>query len=224
MDRPIHQRPLETERNLGDEDVVTGPEWACLKPLSWGAIIAGSLVAIAVGSLLNALGIGIGLAAFTTNTTGLTTLTVSGTLWLVVSTFIAMFVGGVVAGMLVRCYYRSFGGALHGFLVWSLASLLTVLIIGSVAVPTVSGLTQGAASNPAITTPGTVPDIRSAVNYPERSRAEGVRYNPRTDTVVTSRETERAINYAGHISLASFFVLLVGLVGALVGGRVGVIR
>lgn len=221
MDRPTssHERSVH-DRHVMDETVPVGPEWACLKPVSWGAIIAGALSAIAVGSLLNALGIGIGLAAFTTNQTGLTTLTVGGTLWLIVSTFIAMFVGGVIAGMLVRCFYRSFGGALHGFIVWALASLLTFLIIGSVAVPTVSGLTQGASSNPAITNPA---NVSSPMGYSQRPGMEGVHYNPRTDAVVTSRDTEKAINYAGHVSLASFFVLLVGLIGAVIGGRVGVV-
>lgn len=205
MDRPVVHETV-------------GPEWASLKPLSWSSIIAGSIVAITIGALLNALGIGLGLSAFTTNESGVTTFAFGGILWLLVSTFLAMLIGGLLAGMLVRGTYKSFGGSLHGFLVWSLASLLSLILIGSVAVPTVAGIAQGAASNPALAS--STPDIREeSSGYLRRGDTT---YNPRSDTISTSTTKQKAINVAGGISLVSFFALLLGLLGAILGGHVGV--
>lgn len=186
------------------------------KRLSWAAIFAGAVAAIAVSALLTNLGIGLGLAAFSTQS-GAMTYAVSGILWLIVSTFIAMSVGGLIVGILVRTYYnyQSFDGFLHGFLVWSLASILAFLLITSVVVPPLAAIASGAASNPALVT-----QARNASNNPAPAAITQDRTG--TERISTTPETEKSVNYAGGLSLLTFFLLLIGLAGALIGAQVGV--
>ncbi len=192
------------------------PEWARLKIISWKAIIAGTVAAISVGLLLNTLGIGIGLAAFTTSESGALTYAISGILWLIISTFIAMTIGGLVVGMLVRTDYKSFGGALHGFLVWGLSSILLFLLTSMVIIPTVAEIAHGAASNPAL--------INQAQADSRPASHVMVTYNSRTDTktISTSVNTQKSLNFAGGFSLLFFFASLMGLIGAIIGAKVGV--
>ncbi|OBX26004.1 hypothetical protein LX77_00306 [Gelidibacter algens] len=111
--------------------------------ISWGAIIAGALTALAVVTMLNLLGLGIGLSTIdpmSANDTfkGLGT----GTLiWLALSNLAALFVGGMVAGRMSGFPSQKDGG-LHGFLAWALYAVISFLMITSAVGSMVNGVSS----------------------------------------------------------------------------------
>lgn len=111
--------------------------------VSWGAIIAGALTAFAVVTMLNLLGLGIGLSTIDPMTendpfSGLGT----GTLiWLGLSNLAALFVGGMVAGRMSG-YPSQKDGGLHGFLAWALYAVVSFLLITSAVGSMVNGVSS----------------------------------------------------------------------------------
>lgn len=111
---------------------------AAIKRVSWGAIFAGTVVAVVVQLMLNALGVGFGMSALDpTAANPFSGLGLGTILWLIISTLIALFAGGWVAGRLAGIPRRA-DGAIHGFIAWGLATLVTLYLITS-AVTTVVG-------------------------------------------------------------------------------------
>jgi len=111
--------------------------------ISWGAILAGTLTALAVVSMLNLLGLGIGFSTIdpmtendTLNGLGMGTL-----IWLGLSNLVALFVGGMVAGRMSG-YPSISDGALHGFLSWALFTLVSFFLITSAIGTMVNGMSS----------------------------------------------------------------------------------
>lgn len=120
-----------------DENVMFAP----VKRISWPAIFAGVILVLAVNLLLNILGIGIGASAVTPMQENATSGIGTGALiWLVVTTLIALFIGGWAAGKLAGTPSR-FDSAMHGLITWGLSSLVIVYLVASAA----GGLVSGAA-------------------------------------------------------------------------------
>ncbi|MEL6288251.1 MAG: hypothetical protein AAFQ42_07645 [Pseudomonadota bacterium] len=117
-----------------------GANPALLSRISWGSIIAGAITATAAMILLTLLGLGIGLAIVDplydqnpTSGAGIGTL-----LWIAGSSFLAMLVGGFVAGRFAGLP-KTLSGALHGAVVWAIATLALVYLAGNTATSIVSG-------------------------------------------------------------------------------------
>lgn len=107
--------------------------------ISWAAVIAGSVVAIAVHLALTELCIGSGLASYEpADPQSSATAVASGTAiaWMV-SGLISIFVGSWVAGRMKRHGTR-IEAAVHGSLVWALGSILT-LAVGALTLGAVVG-------------------------------------------------------------------------------------
>jgi len=127
---------------------------ASVKRISWPAVFAGVLIAVVIQITLSLLGIGIGLSTVDPKTeeNPVQGLGVGTAIWYVVSSLIALFAGGWVAGRLCRTN-REFDGALHGLLTWSIVSLLTLYFVttavGSIlgGVGRLVGNTLGAVGN-----------------------------------------------------------------------------
>lgn len=85
--------------------------------VSWGAIFAGAIIALATQVVLTLIGTAVGLATLNPatgeNPTG-TTLGVGAAVWLVISSLVSLFLGGYVAGRLGE----TFNGWLHGLATW----------------------------------------------------------------------------------------------------------
>jgi hypothetical protein len=98
--------------------------------VSWGAIIAGSIMSIAYEILLNFLGIGLGLSGFNLDDATMFQLGSMTTLWLTISGVISMGLGGWFTGKLcnISCKFKR---AYHGLLSWGLATLFTVILTTS---------------------------------------------------------------------------------------------
>jgi len=113
------------------------PEGAPTLPhrISWGAILAGALVAIAIGTALNVLGFGIGLMnvdAQARDTPSAGTFGLVGSLWLLFSNLLGLALGGYVAARLSGTSDEK-DATLHGATVWAVAYLVSAMLVGSVA-------------------------------------------------------------------------------------------
>jgi hypothetical protein len=116
---------------------VAAPEGAPALPprISWGAILAGGLVAVAVGAMLNVLGLAVGATAIEPAQTGETPsagmLGMAGGAWLLVANLIGLVAGGWVAARLSGTADDT-DGLLHGLSVWAISVLVSAVLLGNV--------------------------------------------------------------------------------------------
>jgi hypothetical protein len=109
---------------------------------SWGALFAGALVSIGIWLLLHILGLGIGLTAInpddvdTLRGIGMTT-----GIWSIIAPIIAMFLGGITAARVAGPMPR-LGAAIHGAVLWSLATLASAVLLVSVVSSLVGGIAR----------------------------------------------------------------------------------
>jgi len=110
--------------------------------VSWGAVIAGAFAAAALSLILLALGTGIGLSAISPWTdTGASSAAVGrgAIVWLIIIQIIASSLGGYMAGRLrtkwvdVHTHEVYFRDTAHGFLVWAVGLVITVVFLASAA-------------------------------------------------------------------------------------------
>ena len=114
--------------------------------ISWGAILAGAVVAVAVGLTLNILGAAIG--ASVVDMTGRDTpdaesFGIVGGIWLLVSNLIGLGFGGYVAARLSGTADDT-DSILHGLSVWAVAFLVAAVISSNAITGAASTVTQGA--------------------------------------------------------------------------------
>jgi len=97
--------------------------------ISWGAVIAGSLIAVALGVALALFGVAIGATAFNPYAVSDRALTIGGGLYLAFTQLVSMQMGGYVAARCAR-YPDLHGGAVIGATVWALAVVLVGVAAG----------------------------------------------------------------------------------------------
>lgn len=141
--------------------------------VSWRAIAAGALGAAALSLVLILLGLGFGFSAVSPwLNAGISTeaLGISAIIWLALTQIAASGLGGYLAGRLrvrwanVQDDEVFFRDTAHGFLAWSLATLLTAaLIFGSLGGALNSGVQAGAS-----VASGVAEGATSAVGQPDR--------------------------------------------------------
>lgn len=183
---------------------------AALRRISWGAVFAGAIVALAVELMLMILGVGVGASTLHpgAGTEQMSSLGIGAGIWFVVSALISVYVGGWVAGKLAGIPTRSIG-ALHGFITWALAMLtlfyLLTTTIGAVAGGAASLLTNaagiaakgvGAAAPASANAAGVTPqDVRN--------QADDIVNDPRFQTVVGDIVRTGKVSPQDHQALAS---------------------
>jgi hypothetical protein len=104
---------------------------AALRRISWGAVLAGAVIVIAVHLSLSLLGLGIGLSTVDPtagDTPEATSLGLGAGIWWVVSNLIALVIGGYVAARLSGMPLRG-DGIIHGVLTWAVTLLITIYLL-----------------------------------------------------------------------------------------------
>lgn len=113
--------------------------------VSWGAIIAGALIAAATMLTLSLLGAGIGLASLEPTMDSVQTVGIGAAIWYILSKLFSLFVGGFCAARLAAVLDKP-RAWLHGAAVWALAAIGSALLAGTALTNTVQGLTGVAQS------------------------------------------------------------------------------
>jgi hypothetical protein len=139
---------------VSDRDQVAGNE-SSLSAVSWAAIFAGTVAAIALTVVLTSLGAGLGLtsiSAWSNVGASATTFTIGAGIGLIVVQWLASALGGFVTGRLrtkwsgLHTHEVFFRDTAHGFLSWALATILGTLLLASAASSVVSGGVRAAST------------------------------------------------------------------------------
>ena len=135
------------ESNSRDHDNDHNYDGKPVKRISWGAIIAGALTALAVLTLLNMLFYGIGISTINTASeqNPASGLPIGMLIATIISNLVALFVGGYVAGKLAGTP-RTFPSIMHGILTWVLLTIFTFFLATSAVGSLVSGATSALSS------------------------------------------------------------------------------
>lgn len=149
--------------------------------LSWPAVFGGVFAAFGVWLLLHAFGLAVGFSQLDpTNPSDLRATGIGGGIWTVVSSMVALFVGGMVTARSAGLLGRSNAG-LHGIVLWGVTTVGGLVLVASVISSLargVSGVTidaismaQGSAPTVAQGLGLDADDLMAPVN--ERLRAQG---------------------------------------------------
>jgi hypothetical protein len=104
---------------------------AGLRRVSWGAVIAGVAIVIAVQVALSVLGLGVGLSTVDIRageTPQVTSFGLGAGIWWVISDLIALIIGGYVAARLSGMPLRG-DGILHGLLTWAVTLVIMIYLL-----------------------------------------------------------------------------------------------
>ncbi|MBD8653323.1 MULTISPECIES: PhnA-like protein [Rhizobium/Agrobacterium group] len=121
---------------------------SALNKVSWGAIFAGVVIALAVQFLLNLLGVGLGAAVLdpvTSDNPTASTFSIAGGIWFVIAGIIAAFVGGYVSSRLSGRPSNSTGGY-HGLTTWAVTTLVVLYMLTTSIGALVGGAFSGLSS------------------------------------------------------------------------------
>lgn len=187
--------------------------------VSWGAILAGTLLALGVFFLLATLGSAVGLSA--SDRTNATNLSTGVIIWAFVTTIAALFVGGLVTS-LFTAGENKIEAVLSAIIVWALLGV--VLLVLSAA-----GIKAGFNAMMAI---GNTAQNASAQNWESGAREAGVspeqiedwrRKNIATAAAAVQDPQNRqaALDAATRISWYAFAGTWLAMLAAALGGLVG---
>ena len=174
--------------------------------IQWQTIVAGAVVAIAVGFLLNVLGLAIGASAFNPYQINSQdeTISIGGGLYVMFAQLVAFQIGAYVASRGAR-YPDHFGGLLTGLMVWAFAVAVAVTLATFAAGQAVSGdaLPSGVAE--------TIGELSDATDGQGANAAD----------LATAEDTADAL---AAISWWTVGALALGLAGAIAGGWLGAVH
>src|ERR1700757_5178971 len=119
--------------------IVAGEGGESRSAVSWAAILAGAATAVATSLVLLAIGTGFGLASVSPwgNGPSPVTFTVMTAIWLIVMQWLSSAMGGYMTGRLrtrwtgTHTHEVFFRDTAHGFLTWSVATLIAVVFVSS---------------------------------------------------------------------------------------------
>jgi hypothetical protein len=188
--------------------------------ISWGAIFAGTLVAIAVQLLLTLLGLAIGAWAINpaAGAEGMQGIGIGAGIWALLSFIIALFSGGWVAGRMSGLGSK-LDGLLEGIIVWGAVTVLTFFLL-TTTVGRILGGAAGLAGNMLPATAqeqmqnpqDTLRQMQAAIEDPQIQR----------DADETAKQVGESLargTAAG--SFWAFLALLLGAAAAAFAGRIG---
>jgi hypothetical protein len=108
---------------VGSAEFTPTSYWRDRSRISWGAVLAGAVVAVATTLLLSLLGAALGTGSIHTLDTTSTDYGTGGAFWEIVNVALSMALGGYVAARLSGTHSH-LDGELHGMTMWGVAVLL----------------------------------------------------------------------------------------------------
>lgn len=201
-----------------------------IRKISWPAIFAGVVVAIAVHIALNVLGLGIGLGAIDIMSSGqpMQGLGIGTLIWYVLSVLISLFIGGWVSSRLSGIATTD-SSMLHGVLTWGLFTIVSLFIVTTAIGGVVSGIAGVAGQATSLAGKGleaAAPYAANAASDLSESAADVV--EDVESTVKDPQNQKQAKRTADDIRSAlstaaifSFVGMLLGAGAAAWGGKVG---
>jgi hypothetical protein len=173
----------ETARSRGDGDAphttpVTPEEdvrTILINRVSWGAVLAGVVLALATQLILNLIGLGIGASTLDPAGGGspsASSFSIGAGIWWIFSGIVSALVGGYAAGRLAGQPKESSGGW-HGLTAWALSVLLMFALLTTAVGATLGGAfwTLASLAGGATQAVGTTAQTAIQVAAPEVSRA-----------------------------------------------------
>ncbi len=185
--------------------------------ISWPAVLAGAIVAVAVGAMLNLLGVALGASAFNPydfdggDRSGFTA---AAGMWMAFANALALFVGGAVASRAAK-YADHHKGALHGLAVWALAFLLAITIASAAGAGGAAALLGGDARD------GEVGDTVVTNTLPASRVIEGELVGPVVVQAPEPVAAEEVADTTAMLALWGFLTMLIGAIAAIFGGLYG---
>jgi ElaB/YqjD/DUF883 family membrane-anchored ribosome-binding protein len=127
---PPHEMHDPGERHDVGSWRPSGARAATITRISWGAIFAGTIVALVVQLLFTMLGFAIGLTVIEplTGQSPWQGIGIGAGIWWVISALISLFLGGWTAGRLAGLPLRQ-DAVLHGIVAWGLITLITLYLV-----------------------------------------------------------------------------------------------
>ena len=174
------------------------------KRLSWGAIFAGLTAAVITQLLLTLLGVGIGAASVNPlqeQSPG-EGLGIGAMIWLFVSSIIAMYIGGRVAGRFSNATTRH-DRMMHGVFTWAATTILSAVFLAS-ALSSLLGSAAGNVAESSVQAKSSQPGAQPPVAVNEQQ---------------TRQAGEVAAKRVSQSALGTFFVLLLSGLAAAIGAR-----
>lgn len=210
------EREYSTTTGRGDYLPV---EPANRRRISWGAIFAGTLVAIAVQLLLTLLGLAIGAWVIepAAGAQGMQGLGIGAAIWALVSFIIALFAGGWVAGRMAGLGSK-LDGLLEGVIVWGAVTVLTFFML-TTAIGRIVGGAAGLAGNMLPTAQQKIENAQEAVRDIQTAVEDPQVQSQASATAKQVGESVARGTAAG--SFWAFLALLLGAIAAAVAGRIG---
>lgn len=192
--------------------------------VSWPAVVAGAVVAIAVGAMLNLLGVALGAAALDPfdiaagDADGFSAL---AGLWIALSNLAGLAVGGFVASRSAK-YPDHHRGLLLGLAVWAVAFLVAIVVVSASSTVGVSSVMHGVLQRPdAVDLAGAPPEYY----LPPTAETEDAAILPAPPvSPALTRGAEAAADGAATMALWAFLTMLLSAVGAVLGARYGLVR
>lgn len=145
-----------------------------VRRLSWGAILAGAIIALVVMFAMYMLGLAIGAASINpareidpvTPALGVGTV-----IWLAASTVVSLFLGGVTAGRMSGTTDEG-DGALHGLVTWAVVMAVSLFMLTTAIGGIINGVTSAFAS--VVSTAGqaagdVAPEVAQAINFQDET-------------------------------------------------------
>ncbi len=206
--------------------------------VSWGAVIAGATAAAALSLLLLMLGMGLGLSSITPWSYQSKPIGAATIAWLAFTQLAASGVGGYLAGRLRIGWARVhsdevyFRDTAHGLLSWSVASLVSVVLLAGTAhtilndavdVGTGAASVAGEAGEFSNLPRASQTDVQRRADDADGRTSESRRHALDHPIATTKAAAEAARKAAAHSALWMFVALLFGAfiasVAATLGGR-----
>jgi hypothetical protein len=178
--------------------------------LSWGAVFAGVMVALAAQLVLNLLGVGTGLAGASSGTQ-LSWLGTGFGIWWTIAGILAAAIGGWIAGRTLGSGDRS-DGMIHGLLSWAGATLVVAFVLTTA----MGGMLGAGMQQQAMGQFGGITGQAGGGPAPGQQEGGAPGGPP------TAKQLEQAAGAASGAAILSFIGLLLGAAAAAAGGRAGV--